>query len=434
MQTFIHLLYLFIAIGLVFLNGFFVAAEFAIVKLRQTQVQTIKNRYGLRGKLLAQVHEHLDIYLSACQLGITLASLGLGWIGEPAFAHLLEPLLHLLGIASVEIIRVVSFLFAFLVISFLHIVLGELAPKSLAIRKPTTLSLWTATPLYIFYWTMYPIIWLLNQSAILMLRLFGLDAAHELEGNYTSKELKLILKASHLHGTLKEEQVDILQQAIDFSERRVADCMQPAEEMVGIYLNKSLAENLQTITRYRFSRYPVFGANYHQVKGILLVKELFFALQQNDSLTNLQSLVRPVLTVEPNMLARALFRKFRKGLTHFAIVANASGLVIGFVTMDDILMTLLGNISDEFTKPVPDWETVADGSFIMKGNTPLYVIERALKIEIAEQELNTLSGLIMAQLERLPEVDEEISFEQFSVKIMQMRGPRILLVKVYPKK
>jgi len=434
MAPILTLLYILIAFLLVFLNGFFVAAEFAIVKLRQTQVQAIKHQYGLRGKLLAQVHAHLDAYLSACQLGITLASLGLGWIGEPAFAHLLAPLLHAIGIFSAEVIRIIAFLMAFLVISFLHIVAGELAPKTMAIRKPATVSLWAAPPLYLFYWVMYPIIWLLNHSAILMLRLFKLDVNHEAEGIYSSKEIKLILKASHLHGELKQEQADILQQAIDFSERRVADCMQPVEEMVGIYLNKPRAENLQTIAHYRFSRYPVFGGNRHQIKGILLIKDLFLALQQLPDKLELAALIRPVLTVEPNMPARALFRKFRAGTTHFAIVANAAGSVLGFVTLDDILMTLLGDISDEFTKPVPDWEIAADGSFIMKGNTPLYVIERALKIEIPEQELNTISGLIMSKLERIPDVQEQVSFEQFAVEILKMRGPRILLVKVYPKK
>ena len=428
------LIYIILAIALVLLNGFFVAAEFAIVKLRQTQVQTMKARYGLRGRLLAQVHDHLDAYLSACQLGITLASLGLGWIGEPAFARLLEPLLHVVGIYSEEVIRVIAFIFAFLIISFLHIVAGELAPKSIAIRKPATVSLWTATPLYMFYWGMYPIIWLLNSSANLILRIFKLDAGHESEGIYSSKEIKLIVKASHLHGELKQEQVDILQQAIDFSERRVADCMQPAEEMVGIHINKPLAENLQVITQHRFSRYPVFGKKHNQVIGILLVKDLFLSLQQAGTITDLKRFVRPILTVEPNMLARTLFRKFRAGATHFAVVANAAGSVVGFITLDDILMTLLGRISDEFTKPLPDWEVTDDGGFIMKGNTPLYVIERALNIEIPEQEINTLSGLVMAQLERLPEVHERIEFEQFEVEILQMQGPRIVMVKVYPKK
>ncbi len=429
-----HVVYVLLAIVLVFLNGFFVAAEFAMVKLRQTQVQTMKLRYGLRGKILAQVHEHLDAYLSACQLGITLASLGLGWIGEPAFAHLLEPFLHAIGIFSAELIKIIAFLFAFIVISFLHIVAGELAPKSLAIRKPATVSLWTAVPLYLFYWSMLPIIALLNYSAILMLRLFGLHSSHETEGNYSSKEIKLILKASHMHGELNKEQADILQQTIDFSERRVADCMQPIDEMIGVYLNKPLAETLETIARYRFSRYPVFGENRHHVVGVLLVKDLFFALQKTGELTELKTLMRPILAVEPNMPARALFRKFRAGVTHFAIVTSTANLVLGFVTLDDILMTLFGNISDEFTKPMPDWELAEDGNFIMKGNTPLYVIERALQIEIPEQKLNTLSGLIMAALERVPVVGERINFEQFAVEILQMQGPRILLVKVYPKK
>ena len=166
------------ALFLVALNGFFVAAEFGLVKLRQTRIRAIVKTQGLRGRILATVHNQLDAYLSACQLGITLASLGLGWIGEPAFASLLEPLFALLGVSSPELIHGVSFVFAFVIISFLHIVVGELAPKSMAIRNPERIGLWCAMPLYGFYWTMYPAIWLLNLSANWVLRITGLGGVH----------------------------------------------------------------------------------------------------------------------------------------------------------------------------------------------------------------------------------------------------------------
>ncbi|MER2626926.1 MAG: CNNM domain-containing protein, partial [Accumulibacter sp.] len=185
------------ALLLVALNGFFVAAEFGLVKLRQTRVRSIAKLHGWRGRILSTVHSHLDAYLSACQLGITLASLGLGWIGEPAFARLLEPVFGWLNVTSPELIHVVSVIFAFSVITFLHIVVGELAPKSLAIRRPEWISIWTATPLYSFYWLMYPAIWLLNASAIGVLRLAGLDGGHGHETSYSAEEIKLIVRGSH---------------------------------------------------------------------------------------------------------------------------------------------------------------------------------------------------------------------------------------------
>src|SRR3990167_7145338 len=187
----------FLGLLLVLLNAFFVSAEFGMVKLRHTRVATIKRMYGLRGKILAQVHKHLDAYLSACQLGITLASLGLGWVGEPAFAHLLEPLLAAIGIESPKLVHGIAFFTAFAIISYLHIVVGELAPKSWAIRKPELLSLWTAVPLYLFYWAMYPAIFLLNASANAILRIAGQgEPGPHHEHHYSRDELKLILHSS----------------------------------------------------------------------------------------------------------------------------------------------------------------------------------------------------------------------------------------------
>src|SRR4051812_23059622 len=185
-----------LAFFLVALNGFFVAAEFGLVKLRQTRIRAIAKTQGLRGRMLARVHGQLDAYLSACQLGITLASLGLGWIGEPAFAGLLEPVFAALGVTSPEIVHGVSFVLAFGVISFLHIVVGELAPKSLAIRIPEAVGLWSAPPLYGFYWLMYPAIWLLNASANLVLRITGLAGKGGHDHHYSTDELKLILRTS----------------------------------------------------------------------------------------------------------------------------------------------------------------------------------------------------------------------------------------------
>jgi len=423
-----------LAFGLVLLNGFFVAAEFAIVKMRQTQVQAIKQGHGVRGRLLAAVHEHIDAYLSACQLGITLASLGLGWVGEPAFARLLSPLLNIIGITSDKAITFIAFFIAFSVISFLHIVVGELAPKSMAIRKPATVSLWTAAPLYSFYWLMYPAILILNKSANLVLRLFKLDETSEKEGSYSAKELKLILTASHRHGELHKEEAQILERALNFRERRVADCMQPMDEMVGIYLTKPLSEILKTISQYRFSRYPVFsGEDDEKILGVMHIKDLLRVLQRQGSIDDIKALLRPVVTVEPNVSALELFRAFQAGMTHFALVVGAGEKSLGFVTLDDILITLLGNIQDEFNQPKPDWKVAPDGAFLMKGNTPLYIIEKALNIEISEQDINTIGGLIMAKLDRMPEASETIEFEQFKVVIARIKGPKILSVKVYPK-
>lgn len=423
------------AILLVLLNGFFVAAEFALVKLRVTQVQTIRELYGVRGRILEKVHSRLDVYLSACQLGITLASLGLGWIGEPAFASLLEPLLRKIGIVSPTMIEATSFLLAFFIISYLHIVAGELAPKSLAIRQSRTISLWTALPLYFFYWVMYPFIWLLNKSANFVLCIFGASDIQEAENKYTSEELKLILSASHQHGELKKEEAEILDNVLDFTDLIAADIMHPFDELISLSLNKPDEENLKTIARHHYSRYPVYQENPQKIIGLLHVKDLFAAQMQSPSPASLKEAVRPILIISTQMPATELFHQFRAGLTHFAIVKNEDEVLVGFISLDDILSALLGRIDDEFIKSKESFTLGSDGSLLMKGNTPLYILEKALQIDLPQSlEANTISGILLTYLERMPLPNEKVSFKWFDIIVVKMTGQRILMVKVYPKK
>lgn len=428
-----NLLFILLAFFLVFLNGFFVAAEFAIVKLRQTRVHTIKESRGFRGQLLSKVHDHLDAYLSACQLGITLASLGLGWIGEPAFAQLLQPLLVLLGVSSPAIVKGIAFVAAFLLISFLHIVLGELAPKSMAIRRPETMSLWTAPLLYGFYWLMYPLIWILNNSANLILKAMGVSTQQELENSYTAEELKLIFDASHAQGQLHKEEMEMLEHALDLADLKAADVMRPEDELISLNIDDPLDVNLNKIITHHYSRYPVYKEEPNNLIGIVHVKDLFAKLHQNKTLSDLNKHLRPLLQVPRDRPATELFQEFRLGFSHFATVHNDSGLLIGFVTLDNILGSLFGHIRDEFNKTQDDWVKTSDGAYLMKGNLPLYALEKALDIDIDIEGIDTISGLILSKLERLPTPYERIPFEKFDVEVRKMKGPKILLVKIYPR-
>lgn len=430
-----QLSFILIAIFLVLLNGFFVAAEFGLVKLRNTRIQAIKAKFGLRGIILEKVHNQIDTYLSACQLGITLASLGLGWIGEPAFAELLEPLLAYVGIFSHTTVTAIAFFTAFFIISFLHIVIGELVPKSMAIRQPQRMSLWTALPLYYFYWLMYPFIWLLNTSANFTLKFFGNAAEYETESTYySSDELRLIHNVSRQHGELDKEEAEILDNVLDFAELKVADIMRPADELITLSINNSLEQDLKTITRYRYSRYPVYEDDPHKFIGLLHVKDLFFSGKATHSKRSLQKLMRPILTVSTELPAVDLFQQFRSGLTHFAIVTHITGQVVGFVTLDNILNALLGQIGDEFNRPLPTWLRTKEGTLLMKGNAPLYVLEKALDITLPPTEANTMGGLVLEKLGRLPKVNERVNFDLFDITAIKIKGPRILLVKVHSKK
>jgi CBS domain containing-hemolysin-like protein len=436
------------ALLLVALNGFFVAAEFGLVKLRATRVKAIARTNGLPGRLLAKVHGQLDAYLSACQLGITLASLGLGWIGEPAFASVLHPLFALIGVESERLVDSISLFFAFTVISFLHIVVGELAPKSWAIRRAEQVGLWLATPLYGFYWLMYPFIWVLNSSANLVLRLFGISAEHGHDAHYSTDELKLILRGRRLGGasSYNADEWNTIAHSLDFSRMTVSDLMRPGHELVGLRNDLSVRENLAVIARHRFSRYPLYAdGSGERVIGMIHLKDLLLARdggsktfsfsfsKDGEKLEKLSRYARPVQYVVPNLSALELFRRFRKGAPHFALVGRKGAKPIGFITLDNLLGALVGQIHDEFRQGDADWSRMDDGTLMGKGSLPVVSLERALGIDIDEGRAESVGGLVINALGDLPSEGQRVAFDRFDIVVKKMNGPRIVLVRVYPR-
>lgn len=428
------LLSVLMALSLVLLNAFFVAAEFGMVRLRQTRVAVMEETYGLRGKILARVHKHLDAYLSACQLGITLASLGLGWIGEPLFSALLIPIFNFVGIISPKMVEFISFFIAFSLLSFLHIVVGELMPKSLAIRQSEKVSVWTALPLYGFYWLMFPAISLLNTCSNFLLKLFKLHKVHKGENFYSSEEIKLILNASHLHGELKKAERDILEHTLEFADLQVTDVMRPIDEMVTLDINQPVDQLLKTVMETRYSRYPIIDGANQNIIGIVHVKDLFSALYEQNQISSLREVIRPILKVTTHLPALDLLHKFRAGMPHFAVIYQYADSPIGFITLDNLLHILVGRIKDEFHKTRDDWTVLSDGGYLMKGNSPLYSVERALDIDIyTEDNVTTLFGFITNKLGGLPKKGDKIEFDEFTAIIVKMYGSKISEVKIYPK-
>jgi CBS domain containing-hemolysin-like protein len=421
------------AFFLVLLNGFFVAAEFALVKLRQTRVRSIAKTGGVRGRLLATVHQHLDSYLSACQLGITLASLGLGWLGEPAFVRLIEPVLLVMGIDTPAVIHGIAVFCAFFVISFLHIVVGELAPKSMAIRMPEKVSMWTAPALYLFYWGMFPVIWVLNKSANKILSWLGLDVAHGGDSHYSPEELKMILRGSHSSKKLTPDEWSIMAQMLDFGDLEISDLMRPFSEVVAMHKDASFEDNMSTAARNRFSRYPYIDSDGETVLGMLHLKDLFFAQQSGKDHQDLEEYSRHVEFVPPSMPALELFRRFKKGAPHFAIVGYRGSKPVGFLTLDNLLSALVGQIRDEFRQNDNDWTELDDGTFLGKGSLPLFTLGVALGIDLDSEEVESIGGLIMHTLGDLPEEGQKIEFEKFDAVVKKMNGPRIVLVRIHPK-
>ena len=426
-----------LALLLVIVNGFFVASEFSLVKLRQTRIRSIAKTKGWRGHILAKVHGKLDAYLSACQLGITLASLGLGWIGEPAFATLLEPLFDKFEVTAPELIHGISFAFAFSVISFLHIVVGELAPKSMALRNPETIGLWSAIPLYGFYWLMFPAIWTLNSSATLVLRVMGLPYGNSHDSYYSADELKLILRNNRQGGRFTRDEWNIMAQTLDFSELEVSDLMRPIHEIIALHRNKSIQENLQTVYQSRYSRYPYFDTNNIDVLGVIHLKDLFFAQQEGKPIDELNDYLRPVEYISANTSALELLRRFRSGMSHFTMIGQPGKKPQGFITLDNLLSAMVGEIHDEFRHNSNDWIRLYDGTLLCKGSLPIFSLERILGIDIENEELElenevSIGGLIMSKLCDIPVEGQTIEFNQFEIIVKKMDGPRIDLVQIYP--
>lgn len=422
---------MFVAFLLVLLNGFFVAAEFSLVKLRSTRVKAIAKNLGWRGRLLGTVHNNLDAYLSACQLGITLASLGLGWVGEPAFAALIEPALSSIGVTSQKLIHGIAFVIAFFTISYLHIVLGELVPKTLAIRMSERVGLWTAPLLYAFYWLMFPAIWILNKSSNMVIDALRLKSKEGHDSHYSNEELKLILRSSRPNKDFSASEWKVLAQAIDFRALEVSDLMRPFSEVSVFVEGLPFKEHLNLIAQRRFSRYPLIKED-GSIVGIVHIKDLFIALSKDAQFQDITSLARPVKIVSPDTPAPELFRELQLGAPHLTLVAYENSPPIGFITLDNLLSALVGDIQDEFKQSQNAWTKLGDGSLLGKGTLAINTLERTLGIDIESEEADTVAGLVLWKLAELPKEGQRIHFDQFDIVIKKMAGPKILLLRIYP--
>jgi len=416
--------YLLLAALLVFLNAFFVAAEFAIVKVRSTRVQELV-REGVRGSAAAQnAIQNLDAYLSATQLGITLASLGLGWIGEPAFANLVTPLLGAVGIWSEKVVHNVSLTLAFTLITFLHIVLGELAPKSLAIRRPEEMSLLVSPPLRLFYRVFYPALWFLNASSSFFLRMLYIAPASGSELAHSEEELRLLLAESHRIGTLSASKRKLLENVFDYTRRSAKHIMVPRADIVHLNLLRSLPENLETIRQTQHTRYPLCRDDIDHVVGMIHAKDLFQSVDGLHDATDLLKLKRDILFVPESRPLELLQRDFQQRRVHMAIVVDEYGGTSGLVTLEDILEEIVGEIQDEFDTESPRMETTPDG-YVVDGLVLLEEIASRLGIAVPAHESSTLGGFVIARLGRMARIGDLVALDGYTAKVIEMKGRRV---------
>ncbi|EJL31646.1 hemolysin family protein [Brevibacillus sp. BC25] len=413
---------------LVLLNGFFVATEFAIVKVRESRIAQLAAEGNKRAVDVERVLHNLDAYLSACQLGITLASLGLGWLGEPAVAHLLHPVFRYFHLND-TVVTSISFIIAFSVITFLHIVLGELAPKTLAIQYSEKVVLAVAKPIQLFYKIMYPFIQMLNWAASRFLALFHISLEPHQEA-HTEEEIRILVNESHKSGLIDQTELMLVDNIFDFSETMAREIMVPRTDMVVLNMRDPFDENVKHVQNGRFTRYPVVDGDKDHVVGSLHIKDMLTGLLEGES-HDLQTFMRPILTVPETISISRLLTMLQKQRGQMAIIIDEYGGTAGLVTLEDIMEEIVGDIQDEFDDERPEVER-NDGMLSLDGRMLLEEVGDYLDIELESSDVDTLAGWIYMQIDHPPRVGDRVKEGKYEFVVGEVDHYRI--TRVYVKK
>jgi CBS domain containing-hemolysin-like protein len=420
------------ALTLVALNGLFVAAEFALVKIRATQVDRLVGEGMTSAGLVEEATNKLDAYLSVSQLGITISSLGLGWIGEPAFAHFLQPLLKPLGVPDGSI-HVIAFAAAFGTITVLHVVFGELAPKSVAIARAEGTALFVAPFMRFFYYLFWPGIVVFNGTANAVVRLFGIPPASETEETHSEEELRIIIEQSTRRGVLNTGEEHMLEAVFELEDTRAREIMVPRPDVIALPAATRLDE-LVLVVAGNHTRYPVFeGDSQERIVGMVHVKDVLETIKQTRSLQadmSARDLMRDVLIVPENRRIDALLKDLQKQGLQMAVVIDEWGSFEGIVTMEDIVEEIVGEMRDEFDEEEPHVERVEGGSYTVDGRIPIGTVNEVVGSDFKSEDFDTIGGLVLGQLGRAPEVGDEVHLHGHILRVEEANGPRVARVSV----
>lgn len=433
-EIFFILLKVLAVLVLVALNGFFVAAEFALVKVRDTQLQPLIAQGNRRARMAQHILHNLDAYLSAAQLGITLASLALGWIGEPIFEALLRPVFGWLGWTGEEWhhVRATSaFAIGFSAITFLHIVAGEQAPKSLAIKKPLEGALWVAYPLRWFYLVAYPFIWVLNHSALWLLRQIGIPAASEHDGAHSEEELRLMFDANQRHAGGSKLGREILLNALDLRHRIAREVMRPRTELTVLNTQASIAECLDIAEKTRYSRFPLCEAgDVDRTLGVIHIKDLYAMRLKARSGADLAVVARKLIYVPPTARLERLLQLLLDRRLHMAVVVDEYGGTVGLVTLENIIEEVVGQIQDEFDQEKPLLQKTGEAIWAVDGALPLHELEELVGEELAEEEITTTSGFVTHRLGGFPKPGDAVELAAFTLRVEALDGMRVARLRL----
>ncbi|MBM7552940.1 hemolysin family protein [Thalassobacillus pellis] len=413
---------------LIILTAFFVASEFAIVKVRKSKMESRAAEGDRKAENVLRLSNNLDYYLSACQLGITITALGLGWLGEPTLEVLLRPVLHQFDLPE-AVSHAISFGLAFFIITFLHVVLGELAPKTLAIQKAEGITLALSRPLILYSKMMYPLIWLLNGSANILVRMLGFQTVRESDEVHSEEELRYILSQSYEQGEINRSEFRYVDRIFEFDNRTAKEIMIPRTEVSVIDINDSINSIKRFIHHERYTRYPVIDDDKDHVLGVIHMKELFY--NDFDELESIEPFIRPVVKVFENIPIHDLLVRMQKERTHLAVLIDEYGGTSGIVTIEDIIEEIVGEIRDEFDQEEERAiKRLKNGHFLVEGKVSIQDINEYFNINLDNEDYDTIAGFIYTN-----EIDAEegtiVVQHGYNFKVVDMDDGQIKKVEVW---
>jgi CBS domain containing-hemolysin-like protein len=420
---------LFLAAVILLVNAFFVASELAFVRVRETQLRELAEGGSARARLARQISLNIDRYLSATQLGVTGASLALGIVGEPAVAAIVEhtPMAAWIVERSEAALHIVSFAIAFAFVTYLHVVVGELAPKYLAIERAVALALWTSYPLDVFYRAAYPLIWLINASAQRLVALLGARGTTELDA-HSEEELKMLVAISTRKGVLQESERVLLGRALEFADTLVRQIMVPRTEIVAIEDDRPLRELRDLAVERPFTRFPVFHGDLDHIVGVVHIKDLVPA--QDLSRTVREVMRRPLFLPETMRLDRAV-AEFKRQRMQLGIVIDEFGGTSGLATLEDVLEQLVGEVQDEFDRETPHFRSETGGGLLIDGLAAVPELRERLGLALDGEPYDTVGGLVFGRLGRLAKVGDSVSIEGHRFEVTAVDGRRVAQVRVH---
>jgi CBS domain containing-hemolysin-like protein len=422
------LLDIFVVLSIVFLNAFFVAAEFAIVKVRETELQPLAEKGNLRARFAKEILAHIDLYLSACQLGVTMASLALGWIGEPMTAALLEPYLGSIGVSNPDTIRWISFGVAFLLITALHIIVGEQAPKVMSIQRAKQTVLWVASPLRLFYAVFGPVVRVLNAASNGLLRLLGIQVDARHNAVHSTEELRLLVAADKDASAASKY---LVLNVLDFRRKQARHAMVPRKEIIALALNDGAKKNLELVRTQKFSRFPVFRDNVDNIIGVVHSKDVFRSERHLKPDFGFESVMRDALVLPETAPLEQVLEMMQRKKNHMVVLADEYGGTAGIITLENVLEELVGNIEDEFDREPPEVAKISETEYLLDGSLTTNDVERLLNQELSPKDILSIGGFIVEQLGHIPVVGEtlRVAGAEFTAEKVESNTVEMVRVK-----